>query len=106
MAKIVNEVTEEKNESWRGRKEKYIENLGKASEEALMLATADKVHNLSTIREDTLEMGVIPWGIHFKSFGEVVWFYDSVFAVVEKRLANKALLEEFRQELKLLKENK
>ena len=106
VAKIVNEVTEEKKELWRERKEKYIENLKNASEEALMLATADKIHNLSAIREEILETGIIPWGIHFKSLDEVIWFYDSVFEVVEKRLKNKALLEEFKQELQLLKENK
>ena len=106
VAKIVNEVTEETGLDWQERKEKYIENLKNASEEALMLATADKIHNLSAIREEILETGIMPWGIHFKSFDEVSWFYDSVFAVMENRLKNKALLEEFKRELQLLKENK
>ncbi|MEI6479962.1 MAG: HD domain-containing protein [bacterium] len=105
VANIVSEVTEKSNLDWKDRKEKYINRLESASEEALMLATADKIHNLVSIREDILETGVGHWGIHFKSFEEVKWFYDSVFEVVEKRLTSKALLEEFRQELGLLKEN-
>ena len=105
VANIVIEVTEKSKLDWKDRKEKYINRLESASEEALMLATADKIHNLVSIREDILETGVGHWGIYFKSFEEVKWFYNSVFEVVEKRLKNKALLEEFRQELELLREN-
>ena len=103
VAKIVIGVTEDKKFLWKDRKEKYIENLENASEEILMLVTADKIHNLSTIREDILKTGISPWGVHFKSFNEVRWFYDSVFKLMEKKLKNKILLKEFKQELELLK---
>lgn len=99
VALMVKNVTEVKGLAWRERKEKYIENLQNASEEVLMLVTADKIHNLASIREEILETGILPWDIHFQSLEENKWFYTSVFEVVEKRLRHKIFLDEFKLEL-------
>lgn len=102
VADIVKGVTEDGGLPWRERKEKYIKDLGGASEEVLMLATADKIHNLAAIREEILETNILPWGTHFKSLEETEWFYRSVFEVMDKRLQHKVFLEEFKEQLEEL----
>ena len=60
VAAIVAEVTEDfsieekenhalRKDSWRGRKEQYLENLKNDSREALLVAAADKVHNMRSL---------------------------------------------------------
>ena len=105
VAKIVKEVTEDKNLPWRERKEKYIKVFENSSQESLMVATADKIHNLTSLHESILETGENPFGSKFKSFDESKWFFDSVYEVMEKRLENKILLNEFKDQLSLVFNN-
>jgi (p)ppGpp synthase/HD superfamily hydrolase len=102
VAKIVIEVTEDKNLPWRERKEKYIKVFENSSQESLMLATADKIHNLSSLHESILETGENPFDSKFKPFDESKWYYDSVYEVMERRLENKILLNEFKTMLDLV----
>ncbi len=102
VAKIVSEVTENKELPWRERKEKYIEVFENSSQESLMVATADKIHNLTSLHEEMLETGKSHFGTKFKSYDESKWFYESVYGVMERRLENKILLAEFEEILKLV----
>ncbi len=102
VAKIVSEVTETKTLPWRERKEKYIEVFENSSQESLMVATADKIHNLSSIYDDIQKTGESHFGTKFKSYEESKWFYETVYEVMERRLENKVLLEEFREMLGLV----
>lgn len=97
IAKIVTEVTEDKNLPWQERKEKYIEVFENSSQESLMVATADKIHNLASLHEEMTETGENPFGTKFKSYEESKWFYETVYGVMERRLENKILLEEFKE---------
>ena len=76
-AKIVNEVTEIKALPWQERKEKYIEVFENSSQESLMVATADKIHNLASLHESFLETGLSPFGLNFRPLKESRWFYDA-----------------------------
>jgi len=96
VAKIVADVTEDKNLPWRERKEQYIEVFETSSQESLMVATADKIHNLASLYENMQETGEDPFGTAFKSFEESKWFYETVYKIMERRLENKILLKEFK----------
>lgn len=105
VAKIVLEVTEDKNLPWKERKAGYAKVLESSSQESLMVATADKIHNLSSLHEEILETGKNPFGVVFKSYDESKWFFQIVYDVMEKRLENKILLEEFRSLMSLVFES-
>lgn len=102
VAGIVSEVTEFKDLPWRERKEKYIAVFENSSQESLMVATADKIHNLASLYEEMTETGEDPFGTKFKSYEESKWFYETVYGVMERRLENKILLAEFREVLMLV----
>lgn len=91
---IVYAVTEEKEKngkelSWKDRKDTYIQKLKKAPEGALIVAAADKIHNLTSIVE---EYGERP-DVFVKSFGgtldEKIYIYQSVSNILNRRLENK-----------------
>lgn len=105
VAKIVSEVTEDKNLDWRERKEKYIEVFENSSQESLMVATADKIHNLTSLHEAVLETAENLFGTKFKSYEESKWFYEAVYHVMERRLEDKILLLEFKEIKDLVFEN-
>jgi (p)ppGpp synthase/HD superfamily hydrolase len=101
-AKIVNEVTEIKDLPWQERKEKYIEVFENSSQESLMVATADKIHNLASLHESFLETGINQFGVNFRPLKESKWFYDTVYEVMERRLENRILLVEFKEMMELV----
>src|SRR5690606_26659997 len=47
--------TEKKEKTWKERKEQYIRQLNKGGEAALIVAAADKIHNLRSITEEYFE---------------------------------------------------
>ena len=105
VAKIVTEVTEDKTLPWRERKEKYIKVFESSSQESLMVATADKIHNLTSIHEDIVETGESPFGVKFRSCEESKWYYETVYDVISGRLENKILLKEFEDLINLVFNN-
>ncbi len=105
VARIVAEVTETKGLDWKERKEKYIEVFESSSQESLMVAAADKIHNLSSLHEEILETGDNPFEKKFKSYEESKWFYETVYEVMERRLENKILLNEYRDLISLVFNN-
>ena len=102
VANIVIEVTENNSLPWQEKKEKYIEVFENSSQESLMVATADKIHNLASVYEEIIETGESPFGAKFRSYDESKWFYESVYNVMERRLENKLLLREFKDLMDLV----
>lgn len=98
---IVKSVTEDKTLPWRERKEKYMDGLKEASQEALMLCVADKIHNLASLREEIEENGGIHWGKHHKTFDDTKWYYEAVYETVSPLLNHEILLDEFKRELEI-----
>lgn len=47
--------------SWQKRKEEYLEHLQIASEEALLVSTADKLHSVLSLMEDSKQEGPNMW---------------------------------------------
>lgn len=103
VCEIVKEVTEDKDpicheqpskNTWISRKERYIENLKNDSQEGLMVACADKIHNLLSMMEIYKEQGEKIWECFNAPADKKLWFYKEVLDVLSQRLESKEMLEE------------
>lgn len=97
--RIVREVTEEKypeedkKATWKRRKDAYLEHLEKASYEAMMVCAADKIHNLISIQKGYKQYGEAMWE-KFNAPKELrMWYYESVLAILKRRLKNDIVRE-------------
>ncbi len=71
---------------WRERKEAYLHHLAhEASSGALLVAAADKLHNLSCMLEDHRRLGERFWTRFNAGKEEQLWYYRSVLAILESR---------------------
>lgn len=97
--RIVKEVTEDsglkeswslfsKKNHWKERKERYLENLRNDSPEAMMIAAADKIHNIRSLVDGYETAGDRVWKFFRGEKHEMFWFYDSVLAILRERLAH------------------
>ncbi|HYF10493.1 MAG TPA: HD domain-containing protein [Candidatus Paceibacterota bacterium] len=98
VARMVSEVTEEKERdgspvAWKDRKRAYVAALEEASAEALMIAAADKIHNLSTTLSDFEMHGEGIWKNFRVPIEEQMWFYREVLDVLERRLESPIVTE-------------
>ncbi len=101
---IVKEVTEnytqaEKEDpklrpaSWRYRKESYLKGLEDDSTEALLIAAADKIHNMrSFLDEYSTHMDTI-WESFRTDKEKILWFYGEATRIIEERLTHPLTVE-------------
>jgi predicted RNA-binding protein with PUA-like domain/5'-deoxynucleotidase YfbR-like HD superfamily hydrolase len=103
VTSIVLEVTEEKDPeageeelraTWEKRKEGYLSSLRTASQEALMVAAADKIHNLWSILDEYEQWGDDLWGQFRTPSDKKLWFFEEVLKVLQERLKN-PIVQEF-----------
>ncbi|MEX1027165.1 MAG: HD domain-containing protein [Candidatus Paceibacterota bacterium] len=100
---IVRGVTEPKDPNkpaaerlpWRELKERYMENLRTAPEESVLVAAADKIHNLQSFVETIEREGARTWEIFHSTAEERLWYFEQVLAIVADRLEG-GLVERFR----------
>jgi (p)ppGpp synthase/HD superfamily hydrolase len=90
---------------WRERKEKYLAHLRTTkNEDALLVATADKVHNARAILSDYRELGEQVW-LRFNAPKEdQLWFYDALVSTLQETTAPKILVDELRRVVDELKQ--
>ncbi len=79
--------------SWLKRKESYLAKLRNDSFEALMISSADKIHNLMSMIEEYKEQGESMWKAFNAPQDKKLWFYGEVLAILKKRLDNKIVKE-------------
>ncbi len=100
----VREVSEEKipagslnrETAWKKKKENYIENLRGASHDALIIACADKIHNIRSLI-DAYEMhGASVWNKFTGSKEQMMWFFGNVLRILREKL-NCPIVEELEQ---------
>lgn len=108
VASMVSEVTEIREIDgrlipWKDRKRGYVAGLEEASAEALMIATADKIHNLSTTISDFETHGEVIWQNFKVPIEEQMWFYREVLDVLERRLES-SIVSEYQEVVKRAKE--
>ncbi len=85
--------TEKKKYTWRERKQAYTDKLKKASDEALLIAAADKTHNMRSIVEEYADNH----NRFLKEFSgpieDRVFAYQNISNVINRRLKNNILRE-------------
>lgn len=93
--------------SWKERKERYLKKLKVANAEALMVAAADKIHNLQTIIDDYKKHGSSIWKNFRSKLSDQMWFFGEVLLILEERLDSDIVLkyrEVFNEANKVLKQ--
>src|SRR5271154_4453002 len=82
---------------WRERKANYIRHLSEASESALLVSLADKLHNAHAILRDFRAHGDELWQrFSVRDPQQHLWYYRSLLDVYSKRIDN-WLLDELRE---------
>ena len=77
---------EEPKPPWQERKERYVEHLGEASEDTMLVSLADKLDNARAILRDFREHGDELWqrfSVHDPQ--KHLWYYKSLLKVYEQR---------------------
>jgi hypothetical protein len=72
--------------NWRERKEAYLKHLEIASEEALLVSTADKLHSIVSLMEEYKQEGPAMWSRFNAPKEEQMWFYKRFAEIADKRL--------------------
>jgi (p)ppGpp synthase/HD superfamily hydrolase len=74
---------------WRERKERYIRHLAEASDEAILVSLADKLHNARAVLRDFRDLGDELWqrfNVHDPQ--QHLWYYRSLLEVYTDRIDN------------------
>jgi (p)ppGpp synthase/HD superfamily hydrolase len=71
---------------WRERKRAYLEHLEEASEAALRVSLADKLHNVRTIVVDYRELGEALWKRFNAERDEVLGHYRALAGIFSRRM--------------------
>lgn len=89
---------------WRERKENYIDHLGDASDGALLVSLADKLHNAHAILRDFRAHGNQLWQrFSVKDPQDHLWYYRSLLEVYAKRIHN-WMVDELREVIDALEQ--
>jgi (p)ppGpp synthase/HD superfamily hydrolase len=74
---------------WRGRKENYIRHLREASDEAILVSLADKLHNARALLRDFRDLGDELWArFNERDPQQHLWYYRSLLDVYTDRADN------------------
>lgn len=79
--------------AWRGRKEAYIEHLSSATNDELLVALADKVHNARTIVSDLKANGEHTWNKFKGGKQGTLWYYCALVKAFEEQSDSGLLFE-------------
>ncbi|MEX0931180.1 MAG: HD domain-containing protein [Candidatus Paceibacterota bacterium] len=87
---------EEKNtkKAWEKRKKQYLKSVAEASEEAVLVCAADKIHNLMSLISAYEHEGALIWEKFHAPKGHKLWFYEEVFEIVRNGTRS-AIVDEF-----------
>jgi (p)ppGpp synthase/HD superfamily hydrolase len=74
---VVNASAGQQKEDWRLRKTRYVEHLGSADKDTLLVSLADKIHNARSILRDLRkpEVGEAVWARFKSSKKDTLWHY-------------------------------
>ena len=106
VVSIVKDVTKDDSiEDWHKRSRAYLNHLEfNASDEAVIVSAADKIHNLLSMLSDYETVGEDLWQrFTTKSSADQVWWYESILEVIEKRNAPQELCLTLSRQLDTLK---
>jgi (p)ppGpp synthase/HD superfamily hydrolase len=82
---------------WRMRKENYLEHLSTANRDALLVVTADKLHNARAILSDYRKLGEELWPRFNAPKEDQLWFYSTMVKTLRKTTAPETLVHELQR---------
>ncbi len=88
---------------WRERKEEHLRHLAVASADLLLVTGADKVHNGRSIATDKQSIGDEIWRRFNSDKASIIWYYDSVLAILEKAGITKAIVNPLKAAIEVMK---
>jgi (p)ppGpp synthase/HD superfamily hydrolase len=96
VASLVESVSEIKEEEerkmdWKERKEQYLTNLGKASDDAVLIAIADKIDNIESKIETFEKDGEEIHARWKQPRAEYLWFHGEALRIAQARLPDHRL---------------
>ncbi len=97
VASVVRECSdteEQPKPPWRERKERYLEHLRSASEDAVLVSAADKLHNATAITTDLREIGPQVWERFNAGVEGQLWYYSGLVQVLQERLPGSRLTQQ------------
>jgi len=104
---LVEYVTEEKTSNgerlpWRDRKVAYLEMIGKAPYDAVLIAAADKVANARDMVTDYQVIGEELWNIFNADKENQFWYYTTLISIFEIRSIPPGMILELKDALRIL----
>lgn len=97
IAKIVEEVSENKSLAWKERKKEAIDKIRTASIEGKLVECADKISNLECLYALYLEQGEEIWKNFNKPKEEQEWYYTNMYnAVIENVTEEEKLFDRYK----------
>jgi (p)ppGpp synthase/HD superfamily hydrolase len=102
VVKIVEGVTKDDSlKSWKERSDAYLQHLEEqASDESVLVSSADKIHNLMSMVEDYKNVGNKLYERFNSNKDQQIWFYERVCKIVKKRLPNLKLIKDLEELIK------
>lgn len=105
VAELIEAVSEPKGLEWKERKAAYLANLEKASDEAVLIAIADKIDNIESKLEEYEQDGPAILKMWKQPSSEYIWFNGEALRIAQTRLPDhpltKRLAEAHEQEKKV-----
>jgi len=86
-------------EAWLARKKRYVDHLGGASGSALLVASADKVHNAGTIVQHLHAIGPRVFERFNAKREGTLWYYRTVLAALEAKVGDEPRIAALVREL-------
>lgn len=90
---------------WKERKEVHINHLNDADFDTLTVTAADKAHNARSIATDLQNQGPSLWDRFNANRDDIIWYYESVYAVLLEKHVSNALLTPLRNAIDVMISN-
>jgi len=90
---------------WKERKEVHINHLYEADLDTLTVTAADKAHNARSIATDLQNQGPSLWNRFNANRENIIWYYESVYTVLQAKGVNVALLTPLRSAIDVMQVN-
>ena len=98
------DITEPTEEAWLERKRGYIGHLGEINDiRPLIVATCDKIHNMTEIINDYSDVGRGVWDFFNVARKREIWFYETVLAILKDKVIPQEAIEDYEDTLTKLK---
>lgn len=97
-------IVEPTTEAWMARKQGYINHLAEVVDiRPLIVSLADKIHNMTEIIREYDNRGNKVWEFFHAERKKEIWFYESVFVVMQQKVLPEEAIIDYAELLKKLK---